>query len=203
MSVLDEEVFENRRRYENRRELYRSFGYDIEREREFILGIVRPVTGPVLEIGTGKGYMTVAIARAGYRLTSVDLSVEDQRMALLNLRYDGCADRATLEIADAEHLPYVSASFDLVITVNVLHHLARPRDVYEEMTRVMASSGRIVVSDFSTYGLEVMDRILQSEGRRHDVGSGSLMEMREWLLADGFKVGLHRTRIQDTIVGVR
>ncbi|HOY65744.1 MAG TPA: class I SAM-dependent methyltransferase [Candidatus Ozemobacteraceae bacterium] len=203
MDRLDEEVIENRRRYETRRELYRSFGYDIEREREFILGIVRPVTGPVLEIGTGKGYMTVALARAGARLTSVDLSAEVQRMALLNLRHDGCAERARLEIANAEQLPYAAASFDLVITVNVLHHLARPRAVYEEMTRVVSSAGRIVVSDFSTYGLEVMDRILQSEGRRHDVGSGSLMEMREWLLADGFKVGLHRTSIQDTIVGVR
>lgn len=200
---MNQEVLENRRRYESRRELYRSFGYDIEREREFILGIIRPVTGPVLEIGTGKGYMTVALARAGSRLTSVDLSAEVQHMALLNLRYDGCADRATLETADAEHLPYAAASFDLVITVNVLHHLARPRAVYEEMTRVMSPSGRIVVSDFGTYGLEVMDRILQSEGRRHDVGSGSLMEMREWLLADGFKVDLHRTGIQDTIVGVR
>ena len=124
-------------------------------------------------------------------------------MALLNLRHDGCADRATLEIANAEQLPYAAASFDLVITVNVLHHLARPRAVYEEMARVASSSGRIVVSDFSPYGLDVMDRILQSEGRRHDVGCGSLMEMREWLLADGFKVDLHRTSIQDTIVGVR
>lgn len=203
METHDDEVLENRRRYETRRELYRSFGYDIEREREFILGIVRPVTGTVLEIGTGKGHMTVALARAGSRLTSVDLSADDQRMALLNLRYDGCADRAMLEIANAEQLPFAPASFDLVIIVNVLHHLAKPRAVYEEMTRVVSPTGRIAISDFSTYGLEVMDRILQSEGRRHDVGSGSLMEMREWLLADGFKVGLHRTSIQDTIVGVR
>ncbi|MBP7634210.1 class I SAM-dependent methyltransferase [Candidatus Ozemobacteraceae bacterium] len=203
MDRLDDEVIEIRRRYETRRELYQSFGYDIEREREFILGIVRPVTGPVLEIGTGKGYMTVALARAGARLTSVDISAEDQRMALLNLRHDGCADRVRLEIANAEQLPHTAASFDLVITVNVLHHLVRPRVVYEEMTRVVSHAGRIVVSDFSAYGLEVMDRILQSEGRRHDVGSGSLAEMQEWLLADGFKVGLHRTSIQETIVGVR
>jgi len=200
---MNEEVLANRRRYESRRELYRSFGYDIEREREFILGIIRPVTGPVLEIGTGKGYMTVVLARSGARLISVDLSAEDQRMALLNLQYDGFAERATLEIMDAEQLTYAAASFDLVITVNVLHHLAQPRAVYEEMTRVLLPSGRIVVSDFSPYGLEVMDRILQSEGRRHDVGSGSLVEMREWLLADGFKLGIHRTSIQDTIVGAR
>ncbi|HNW34608.1 MAG TPA: class I SAM-dependent methyltransferase [Candidatus Ozemobacteraceae bacterium] len=203
MDCMNEEVLENRRRYESRRELYRSFGYDIEREREFILGNIRPVTGPVLEIGTGKGYMTVALARSGARLTSIDLSAEDQRMALLNLRHDGFADRATLEIADAERLPYAAASFDLVITVNVLHHLARPRAVYEEITRVLSPAGRIVVSDFSLYGLEVMDRILQSEGRRHNVGFGSLADMQEWLLVDGFKVGTHRTSIQDTIVGVR
>ena len=48
----------------------------------------------------------------------------------------------------AEQLPFEDASFDLVTCVNSLHHIARPPRALDEMARVLASGGRIVLEDF-------------------------------------------------------
>jgi SAM-dependent methyltransferase len=51
-------------------------------------------------------------------------------------------------IGRAEQLPFADASFDLVTSVNSLHHIARPPRALDEMTRVLAPGGRIVLEDF-------------------------------------------------------
>jgi len=48
----------------------------------------------------------------------------------------------------AEQLPFEDASFDLVTCVNSLHHIARPPRALDEMARVLAPGGRIVLEDF-------------------------------------------------------
>jgi SAM-dependent methyltransferase len=47
--------------------------------------------------------------------------------------------------ADASALPLRSGSVDLVIGVDVLHHLARPRGFFTEAARVVAEGGRIAL----------------------------------------------------------
>ena len=48
----------------------------------------------------------------------------------------------------AEQLPFDDGSFDLVTCVNSLHHIARPPRALDEMARVLAPGGRIVLEDF-------------------------------------------------------
>ena len=80
--ILEREVVENHERYMQRVKLYRSFGYDIVQERNSILEKSRPITGKILEIGTGKGHFTRVLAAEGHPFISVDLSEEDQRMEI-------------------------------------------------------------------------------------------------------------------------
>src|SRR5204862_4495633 len=47
----------------------------------------------------------------------------------------------------AEQLPFADASFDLVTCVNSLHHIARPARALDEMARVLAPGGRLVLED--------------------------------------------------------
>jgi ubiquinone/menaquinone biosynthesis C-methylase UbiE len=49
----------------------------------------------------------------------------------------------------AEQLPFPDAAFDLVTCVNSLHHIARPARALDEMARVLAPGGRIVLEDFA------------------------------------------------------
>jgi len=74
---LEKDVFENHARYLERKKLYRKYGVDIDRERKFILEKAKPVSGNILEVGTGKGHFALVLAKEGYQFTSVDISEEE------------------------------------------------------------------------------------------------------------------------------
>lgn len=55
---------------------------------------------------------------------------------------------ATPLVARAEQLPIGDGSFDLVVCVHALHHIDRPVRAIDEMARVLAPGGRLVLEDF-------------------------------------------------------
>jgi SAM-dependent methyltransferase len=54
----------------------------------------------------------------------------------------------TRVLGRAEQLPFGDGEFDLVTCVNSLHHIARPPRALDEIARVVAPGGRIVLEDF-------------------------------------------------------
>lgn len=50
----------------------------------------------------------------------------------------------TARVAHVAELPWESESFDLVVSNNVLEHLAEPRDVFAEVARVLRPGGRFL-----------------------------------------------------------
>jgi SAM-dependent methyltransferase len=48
-------------------------------------------------------------------------------------------------VADAHRLPLRSQTFDALVGLDVLHHLARPGDFFQEAARVLRPAGRIVM----------------------------------------------------------
>lgn len=97
----------------------------------------------VLEIGVGLGADHQRFAEAGARLTGIDLTpraVEHsrQRLALLGLN-------STIQVGDAEHLPFADASFDLVYSWGVIHHSPDTPAAAREILRVLRPGGRFAV----------------------------------------------------------
>jgi len=187
MTALKSEVLENHDRYLERKALNQKFGYDIDQEREFIIKKARPISGKILEAGTGKGYFTLALARAGFHFTSFDISGAEQRYALLNLVYYGMEKQVHLDIANAESLPYQDGFFDIIFAMNMIHHLSCADKVCDEFSRVLVPGGKMVLSDFNIHGLDIIEKIHASEGRRHEVGPVSLADMKGLLIERGFK----------------
>jgi len=197
---MDKKVIENHERYLARKKVYRNFGYDIDEERAFIIKQAQPIYGRILEAGTGKGHFALALAKEGYVLTTFDISQEEQRFARLNLEYYGFQDKVKFCIEDGENLSFKDGSFDVIFSVNTLHHLLRPYEVIKELIRVLAIKGKIVLSDFNKEGLLVMDKIHALEGRKHEVGKIMLHDIKTHLTKQGFQIEQKGTQYQDVLI---
>lgn len=197
---MENELIENHQRYLERVALYRQQGYDIAKERSFIIEKARPLSGNILEAGTGKGYFSLALAREGFNFTSFDISAEEQRYARLNLAYHGLGSHVRFDVADAECLPYKDGSFDVIFAVNMVHHLPSVRKVCGELIRILSPTGKMILSDFNTQGFALVDKIHMLEGRRHELNAGTLAETKDVLTEYGMKVEEHHDTYQDVFV---
>lgn len=96
----------------------------------------------VLDVGTGTGVVALTAARAGAKVTGLDLTPELLRQAGENARIAGLADIAWRE-GDAEALPYPDASFDVVLSQFGHMFAPRPDAAVAEMRRVLRPGGRV------------------------------------------------------------
>jgi SAM-dependent methyltransferase len=106
-----------------------------------------------LEIGSGTGYFSLNLLRAGVigQATCSDISPGMLATLAANARELGLDVRT--RPADAERLPFEDASFDLVLGHAVLHHIPDLPRAFEEFARVLAPGGSIVFAgEPSRYG---------------------------------------------------
>ena len=197
---MEKEVLENHKKYLDRVNFYRRFGYDLEKERDFILDKSMPISGNILEIGTGKGHFALALAKRGFSFTSIDISEEEQRIAKLNIQYHGLEKQVIFKIENAQDLSFPDFSFDVIFSVNVFHHLEKPNTVLNEMTRLLRPGGKIILSDFTAKGLEIINECHAREGRVHDYFKHDLNEARDCLVIKGFDISEFQSEVQRVIV---
>jgi 2-polyprenyl-3-methyl-5-hydroxy-6-metoxy-1,4-benzoquinol methylase len=103
----------------------------------------------VLEIGCGIGTDTINFARAGARVTAVDLTENSLQVARQRAAVFGLQDRIQFVHANAEELrkSVPVEPYDLIYSFGVIHHTPRPDRVLEELRSYMtpATSVRIMV----------------------------------------------------------
>jgi ubiquinone/menaquinone biosynthesis C-methylase UbiE len=201
--MTEKELIESHDRNLERYALYRKFGRDIEQERSFIIEKARPISGNILEAGTGKGYFALALANEGFHFTAFDISAAEKEYAQFNLAYHGLGKQVHFDVADAERLPYEDGSFDMTFAVSMLHHLSSVRKVCNELVRILSLSGKIVLSDFNTQGFDIVDKVHAFEGRKHELSSGTMTEAKAILIEYGLKVEEHQGETQDVLVANR
>jgi SAM-dependent methyltransferase len=98
-----------------------------------------------LDAGCGTGFLSFELAVRGHRVTGVDFAP-----AMLGEARRKAAELTVsvrFEEADAEHLPFPGASFDLAISRHVLWTLPHPEATIDEWIRVLRPGGRLVVVD--------------------------------------------------------
>jgi ubiquinone/menaquinone biosynthesis C-methylase UbiE len=185
---LDNEILENHKRFLEKKKLYKSFGYDLDGEREFILEKAGPVYGKILEAGTGKGYFALILAKQGYSFVAFDISQEELRFAKLNLAYFGLEKYADFKIQDAEHTSFADKSFNVIFSVNTIHHLRNTYKVIDELIRILSRGGKLILSDFTEEGFKVMDEVHALEGNTHTVSTTTLSDIELYLKKKDFTI---------------
>ncbi|MDA8340691.1 MAG: class I SAM-dependent methyltransferase [Actinomycetota bacterium] len=98
-----------------------------------------PVAGRrLLDVGGGAGYLTVALRSAGARCVLVDADASE-------LAWRGAPPPGSV-VADGTRLPVPDGAVDLVVSSNVLEHVAAPFALVDEMARVLRPGGHLWVS---------------------------------------------------------
>lgn len=126
----------------------------------------------VLEVGCGVGTDTARFARAGARITAIDLTETAVELARRWLAAESLPGN-TLQ-ADAERLPFDAASFDLVYSWGVLHHTPDTRRALDEVRRVLRPDGEARIMLYnrrSFFALGVWARYSLLRGRPASVAT--------------------------------
>ena len=103
----------------------------------------------VLDIGCGNGYVLFQYARHGAAVTGVDLTRTAVELSRKRFALAGMPGEF-LEV-DGNSLPFPDECFDIVCSMGVLHHVADPRPMVEEMFRVLKPGGRLIVMLYHRY----------------------------------------------------
>ncbi|MGO9488116.1 MAG: class I SAM-dependent methyltransferase [Solirubrobacteraceae bacterium] len=109
--------------------------------------------GRSLEIGSGTGYFSINLLRAGLidEATCTDISPGMLRTLARNARRVGVEVHTAR--ADAERLPFPDESFDLVLGHAILHHIPDLPRAFTEFARVLAPGGTVLFAgEPSRYG---------------------------------------------------
>jgi SAM-dependent methyltransferase len=102
-----------------------------------------PARDRALDVGCGYGDTAVRLAKLGYRVTAFDISPANIEMARrVSARYD-VEDRTEFTVHTAESLPYPDNSFDLIVGLDILHHVDIEATI-RECRRVLAPGGRAI-----------------------------------------------------------
>jgi SAM-dependent methyltransferase len=104
----------------------------------------------MLDVGCGAGQIAIPAARAGVRVTGIDLAANLVAQARERARDEGLP--VAFEQGDAEALPYADASFDLVVSLIGAMFAPRPERVAAELVRVCRPGGRIVMANWTPAG---------------------------------------------------
>lgn len=187
-------------RHAARQVAYKKFGCDPQRESWFVIEKALPIGGRILEVGSGQGYFAKSLAERGYCLMGVDPCADDIAIARWNLERAGLSSMADFKVAGGEKLPFADRSFDMIFSVKVLHHLESPFKVVDEMVRVLAPEGKIVISDFSDDGFALVEKIHQMEGETHPRLGSPMIKIKKYLVTRGLGVQHEHTRFQETLI---
>ncbi|MFR1053943.1 MAG: class I SAM-dependent methyltransferase [[Clostridium] scindens] len=99
----------------------------------------RTIPQTILDVGFGNGAFTQVVSATfpNSNITAIDTSIPQLFLS----------DNIAFTEGSVEQLPFVSESFDLVITVLSLHHWKEKDKGISEIYRVLKKDGRLIIGD--------------------------------------------------------
>ena len=100
----------------------------------------------ILDVGTGTGYFAILLAKAGHRVTGIDLTPAMLAEAEQTAAREN-APPIRFACMDAQATDFPDASFDAVVTRNLTWTLPAPETAYREWCRVLRPGGVLLNFD--------------------------------------------------------
>lgn len=110
----------------------------------------------LLDFGSGSGFYALSFAKIGYRVEGFDISEESVAQARRAAEKYGLADRVSFRVGVAEQLDYDDGSFDVVVGIDILHHVEIGAAI-REARRVLKPGGLGLFKEWSEAA--VFDRL--------------------------------------------
>jgi 2-polyprenyl-3-methyl-5-hydroxy-6-metoxy-1,4-benzoquinol methylase len=174
-----------------------------------ILGKIQPPAGSVfLEVGCGGGFHAMRLARRGYKVNAVDFSDAVLDTAHENVRAAGLEHLIDVGREDVIDLSYADHTFDYALCWGVLMHIPEVARAIEELSRVIAPGGHLIVHEGNVGSPEAIailaaKRMIRRPGLRRtpsgvehwkETSAGPLLTRRanvSWLIAAFERQGLY------------
>jgi glycosyltransferase involved in cell wall biosynthesis/SAM-dependent methyltransferase len=143
----------------------------------------------VLEVGCGYGYLVPALCSSGAHYVGVDISLNAVRQFPTSEH-----EHAYPLVADASMLPLASASFDVVICMEVLEHATNPQTLLDECFRVVKAGGTLIFTCPNYLNFFFVPKVLANMGipffcryMTHQVVDRTMtaFTLRRWLRSRG------------------
>ena len=140
----------------------------------------------VLDAGCGPGVHAIRIARAGYRVTAIDVSKTMLREALSRASAAGIESSIEFHCEDLTKLSFADASFRHVFSWGVLIHIREVERALDELARITEPGGTLglYVTNISAFDLKLEALLRFLIGRplnreAYPLGSGNWYEMND------------------------
>jgi ubiquinone/menaquinone biosynthesis C-methylase UbiE len=106
--------------------------------------------GRILDLGSGLGYLPIEIALRDRNtaIVGIDASSDMVRIAETNARANRIGKSVEFATGEPTNLPFPGRYFDLVASINVLHHWRDPMAVFEEVHHVLTPGGQFWICDY-------------------------------------------------------
>lgn len=147
-------------------------------------------TDLALDVSTGGGHTALAVAPHVARVVASDLTPRMLAVARTFISSLGVTNVEYVE-ADAERLPFLDATFDLVTVRIAPHHYADVRAAAHEMARVLVPGGRLLLIDNVAPEEPPLDEMVNRWEKLRDashVRNYSISEWQGFLAAVGLDV---------------
>ena len=107
----------------------------------------------ILEIGCGAGFVSnYLVEKYGLNVTGTDFDPEQIELAK---KHHEKTDKLKFFQADAAKLPFNNNEFDMILSINVFHHIFLWQNALKEVDRVLKQKGVFAFADFAYSKLTV------------------------------------------------
>ncbi|RDW18494.1 class I SAM-dependent methyltransferase [Oceanobacillus arenosus] len=151
-----------------------------------------------LDIATGGGHVARKLAPNVNRLFATDITKEMLEYTSTHLQL---YSNINYIIADAESLPFLDNTFDIITCRIAAHHFPNPDRFIQEVQRVLKSNGRFLLID--NVGLEEpsIDIFINSLEKMRDYSHSRSLKITEWekLFSSNHLIVLKQERRKKTL----